>query len=88
MQELRICVYEADDGLRVGSVDGDRVYDLDLCCAARLEGQGVADPFGVADVMAPSEPGRFPVRRRPGARRGAQVSPVGARPARRRLRRG
>ena len=35
-------------------MDGDRVYDLNLCCAARLAGQGVADPFGVADVMAPS----------------------------------
>ena len=53
MQELRVCVYEADDGPRVGSVDEDRVYDLNLCCAARLDGQGVADPFGVAGVMAP-----------------------------------
>ena len=53
MQKLRVCVYEADDGPRVGSVDEDRVYDLNLCCAARLDGQGVADPFGVAGVMAP-----------------------------------
>ncbi len=53
MQELRVCVYDAGEGPRVGSVEGRRVYDLNLCCAARLEVQGVDDPFGLAEVMAP-----------------------------------
>ena len=46
MQDLRVCVYDAGDGDRVGSVEGDRVYDLNLCCAQQLMSEkGAADPY-------------------------------------------
>lgn len=38
MQELRVCLYDAGAGVRLGSVFGDRVYDLERCGALAGEG--------------------------------------------------
>ena len=55
MQELRVCVYETDGGDRVGSVAGDRVYDLNLCCARQLaDEKGSTDPYRLANSLVPS----------------------------------
>ena len=43
MQDLRVCLYDAGTGPRVGSVLRDRIYDLNLCCVTGLVEDGKAD---------------------------------------------
>jgi 2-keto-4-pentenoate hydratase/2-oxohepta-3-ene-1,7-dioic acid hydratase in catechol pathway len=58
MQEIKLCLYDIGDGDRVGSVVGDRVYDLNLCCARQLaDEKGSADPYRLANSMVPQDLG-------------------------------
>ncbi len=54
MQQLQVCLYDGGQGPRVGSVVGDRVFDLNLCCVARLERQSVHDPRVTAATLVPT----------------------------------
>ena len=42
MQELKVCLYDAGTGVRLGSVVADRVYDLERCGATGHQGQSAA----------------------------------------------
>ena len=56
MQELRVCLYDAGDGERVGAVVDDRVYDLNLCCEQQLsQERGSTDAESLARRMAPPD---------------------------------
>ena len=60
MQELRVCVYDAGTGDRVGSVVGDRVYDLNLCCVEQLAAEKQSlGAYRMANNMVPSQLGAF-----------------------------
>ena len=48
MQELKVCLYDAGTGVRLGSVVADRVYDLERCGATGHEAQSTA----LADFLA------------------------------------
>lgn len=51
MQELKVCLYDAGAGVRLGSVLGDRVYDLGRCGAASNGARG-AVPATLAGFLA------------------------------------
>jgi len=56
MQELKVCVYDAGAGARVGSVVGDSVYDLNLCCVQQMANdRQVRESYRLADTMVPSQ---------------------------------
>lgn len=56
MQELRVCVYDAGASARVGSVVGDRVYDLNLCCAQQMAYERHSfESYRLANTMVPSQ---------------------------------
>ena len=60
MQELKVCLYEAPGGARVGSVVDDRVYDLNLCCAGQLASEkGSSDSYRLANNIVPRDLGDF-----------------------------
>ena len=60
MQKLQVCVYDGGAGDRVGSVDADRVYDLNLCCVEQLTAEkGIRDAYRLANNLAPSSLGDF-----------------------------
>ena len=60
MQKLQVCIYDGSAGDRVGSVEGDRVYDLNLCCVQRLTAEkGIRDAYRLANNLVPSELGDF-----------------------------
>ena len=60
MQNLRVCVYEAGAGDRLGSVVEDRVYDLNLCCAQQLSAEkGALDSYRLANNLVPRDLGAF-----------------------------
>lgn len=60
MQELKLCVYDAGAGGRVGSVVDDRVYDLNLCCLQQLASEkGSLEAYRLANNMVPPELGHF-----------------------------
>jgi 2-keto-4-pentenoate hydratase/2-oxohepta-3-ene-1,7-dioic acid hydratase in catechol pathway len=48
VQELKVCLYDAGTGVRLGSVVADRVYDLERCGATGHEAQSTA----LADFLA------------------------------------
>jgi len=60
VQELKVCVYNAGAGDRVGSVAGDRVYDLNLCCLQQMVSQKQSsDAYRLVNNMVPSQLGDF-----------------------------
>lgn len=60
MQELKLCVYDASTGDRVGSVVDDRVYDLNLCCLQQLATEKQAlDAYRLANNIVPPQLGDF-----------------------------
>jgi len=60
MQELKVCVYDAGAGERVGGVAGDKVYDLNLCCLQQLASEKQSlDAYRLANTIVPSQLGAF-----------------------------
>ena len=60
MQELRVCVYNVGGGDRVGSVIGNTVYDLNLCCAQQMaEDRRSLDSYRLANSVVPPTLGDF-----------------------------
>jgi len=60
MQELKVCVYDTGVGDRVGSVVGDRVYDLNLCCLQQLASEKQSlDAYRLANTIVPPQLGTF-----------------------------
>jgi 2-keto-4-pentenoate hydratase/2-oxohepta-3-ene-1,7-dioic acid hydratase in catechol pathway len=60
VQELKLCVYDAGTGGRVGSVVDDMVYDLNLCCLQQLASKkGSMDAYRLANSMVPPQLGDF-----------------------------
>ena len=59
MQELRVCVYDAGGGERLGGVIDNRVYDLNLCCVQQLAAEKSLDSYRIADSLVPSTLGDF-----------------------------
>ena len=60
MQELKLCVYDAGAGDRIGSAVDDRVYDLNLCCLQQLASEKqTLDAYGLADRIVPPQLGPF-----------------------------
>jgi 2-keto-4-pentenoate hydratase/2-oxohepta-3-ene-1,7-dioic acid hydratase in catechol pathway len=60
MQELRVCVYNAGAGDRVGSIVDDSVYDLNLCCLQQLASEKQSlDAYRLANNIVPPQLGGF-----------------------------
>jgi 2-keto-4-pentenoate hydratase/2-oxohepta-3-ene-1,7-dioic acid hydratase in catechol pathway len=60
VQELKLCVYDAGAGDRVGSIVDDMVYDLNLCCLQQLASEkGSLDAYRLANNIVPSQLGDF-----------------------------
>ncbi|MBI4540882.1 MAG: fumarylacetoacetate hydrolase family protein [Gemmatimonadetes bacterium] len=60
MQELRVCVYDAGAGARVGGVADDRVYDLNLCCAQQVAAEErTLEAYRLANRRVPADLGTF-----------------------------
>jgi 2-keto-4-pentenoate hydratase/2-oxohepta-3-ene-1,7-dioic acid hydratase in catechol pathway len=60
MQELKVCVYDAGAGDRVGSVVGESVYDLNLCCLQQLASEKQSlDAYRLANNIVPPQLGDF-----------------------------
>jgi 2-keto-4-pentenoate hydratase/2-oxohepta-3-ene-1,7-dioic acid hydratase in catechol pathway len=56
MQALKVCVYDAGAGDKVGSVIDDRVYDLNLCCLQQLASEKqFLDAYRLANTLVPPE---------------------------------
>ena len=56
MQKLKVCIYDSGTGDRVGSVVGDKIYDLNLCCVRYLAGKGMAlDSYQLANNIVPRD---------------------------------
>jgi 2-keto-4-pentenoate hydratase/2-oxohepta-3-ene-1,7-dioic acid hydratase in catechol pathway len=60
MQALKVCVYDAGGGDRIGSVIGDKVYDLNLCCLQQLASEKQSlDAYRLANNIVPPQLGDF-----------------------------
>lgn len=60
MQALKVCVYDAGTGDRVGSAVEDRVYDLNLCCLQQLASEKQSlDAYRLANTVVPARLGDF-----------------------------
>jgi 2-keto-4-pentenoate hydratase/2-oxohepta-3-ene-1,7-dioic acid hydratase in catechol pathway len=56
MQALKVCVYAAGAGDRIGSVVDDRVYDVNRCCLHQLASDRHSlDAYRLANNMVPPE---------------------------------
>ena len=56
MQEIYLCKYVGSSGERVGSMNGDRLYDLNLCAVAQLsEDYGIKDAYRLANRLVPAD---------------------------------
>jgi 2-keto-4-pentenoate hydratase/2-oxohepta-3-ene-1,7-dioic acid hydratase in catechol pathway len=56
MQALKVCVYHAGGGDRIGSVIGDKVYDLNLCCLRQLVSEKQSlDSYRLANSVVPPD---------------------------------
>lgn len=56
MQELKLCVYDAGAGGRVGSIVDDRVYDLNLCCLQQVASEKQSlDAYRLANNIVPPQ---------------------------------
>ena len=56
MKELRVCVYDAGAGARVGSAIESSVYDLNLCCAQQMANEKHSlESYRLANAMVPSQ---------------------------------
>ncbi len=55
MQELKICIYNTGGADRLGSADGDAIYDVNYCCVQHLASQkNTPDAYRLANNLAPS----------------------------------
>ncbi len=60
MRQLRVCLYDAGAGDRVGSVDGGRVYDLHRCCDGQMaRGRSSAEARKLAATLVTDDLGQF-----------------------------
>lgn len=60
MRDLKVCLYSDGSSQRVGAAVDDRVYDLNRCCAAKLNlDQGMVHTEGLARNMAPPDLASF-----------------------------
>ena len=56
MQEIYLCKYVGSSGERVGSMNGDRLYDLNLCAVTQLsEDYGIKDAYRLANRLVPAD---------------------------------
>ena len=51
VEELKVCLYDAGDGTRLGSIVGDRVYDLNRCGATNY-GNKISARASLAKFLA------------------------------------
>lgn len=55
MQEIYLCRYVGSSGERVGSMNGDRLYDLNLCAVTQLsEDYDIKDAYRLANRLVPA----------------------------------
>ncbi len=55
LQELKVCIYDSGLGNRVGSIVGDKVYDLHLCCVQQLTSDKKSvDCYRLANNLVPT----------------------------------
>lgn len=60
MRLLRVCLYDAGAGNRVGTIDGDRVYDLHRCCVGQMaRGRSSGEARQLAETLVPDDLGQF-----------------------------
>jgi len=60
VQELKVCVFDAGGSPRVGSLVGEDVYDLNLCCVQHLAVQkNISDAWRLANSLVPGQLGAF-----------------------------
>ena len=58
LQELKVCIYDSGLGNRVGSIVGDKVYDLHLCCVQQLTSDKKSvDCYRLANNLVPHDLG-------------------------------
>ena len=56
MQEIYLCKYVGSSGERVGSMNGDRLYDLNLCAVTQLSADyGIKDAYRLANRLVPAD---------------------------------
>ncbi len=54
MQEIYLCKFESGTGDRIGSMNGKRLYDLNLCTVTQLTKQhGIRDAYRLANNLVP-----------------------------------
>ena len=78
MQAIYLCKYVGSSGERVGSMNGDRLYDLNLCAVTQLSADyGIKDAYRLANRLVPADLQGVPCSRRLGVVRCATGITVG-----------